>query len=158
MPKFVSGDMWTAYEGADLFLFTSNGVITSSGRLVMGAGMALKVKESFPGIDSSIGEELTALASARADKDIYGLYVPASWPDMKIGAFQVKKHYKDYADIGLINYSMLMLKEWCEKHPTMQVHLNFPGIGYGGLKDQESRIEEKLKELPDTITIWRFPK
>jgi hypothetical protein len=156
MCRFASGDMWSAYDGADLFLFTSNGVVTGSTRLVMGAGIALSVRDSFPGIDRVFGEEILKRIIDSADKDIYGLLVHSDWPDTKIGAFQVKRHFRDNADIGVINYSILMLKQWCEEHPTAQVHLNFPGIGYGGLKAQESKIEELLQQLPDTVTVWRF--
>jgi hypothetical protein len=40
MPRFMVGDMWTAYQSADLFLITTNATITARGALVMGRGIA----------------------------------------------------------------------------------------------------------------------
>ena len=38
--QLARGDMWSAYDGADLFLVTTNSVVTHDGKLVMGAGIA----------------------------------------------------------------------------------------------------------------------
>ncbi len=46
--KLAQGDMWSVYDQADLFLVTTNGVVTRYGKLVMGAGIARQTKERFP--------------------------------------------------------------------------------------------------------------
>ena len=55
MPQFKTGDMWTAYTAADIFLITTNATITTRGALVMGRGIARQAKERFPGLDTALG-------------------------------------------------------------------------------------------------------
>ncbi|HRQ42375.1 MAG TPA: hypothetical protein PLD25_31040 [Chloroflexota bacterium] len=55
MPQFKTGDVWTAYVAADLFLITTNATITVQGALVMGRGIARQAKERFPGLDIALG-------------------------------------------------------------------------------------------------------
>ncbi len=55
MPQFRLGNMWTAYEPADLFLITTNSTIRRDGALVMGRGIARQAKERFPDLDVTLG-------------------------------------------------------------------------------------------------------
>ena len=52
------GNMFEAFNEADLWLFTANGVIKRNGALVMGAGIAKTVRDKWPGIDLKIGTPL----------------------------------------------------------------------------------------------------
>lgn len=94
MPEFRRGDMWTAYEPADLFLITTNSTIHRDGALVMGRGIARQAKERFPDLDVTLGRHIQALCGNQGE---YGLLVSPRWPAAKLGAFQVKRHYSQTA-------------------------------------------------------------
>jgi hypothetical protein len=121
--QILHGDMWSAWDSANLFLITTNAIVTKDGRLVMGRGIAEQARERFPGIDKTFGSMIESGTR-------YGLFVSPDWPKEKLGAFQVKMHYRDNASLELIEYSTACLNNWCNQHPEAKVHLNFPGIGY----------------------------
>ncbi|WP_457600600.1 hypothetical protein [Hydrogenivirga sp.] len=76
--------------------------------------------------------------------------------DKEIGVFQVKRHFKEPALMELIERSAKELAGWIEENSfTGRVFLNFPGIGYGKLKDREREIREVLSVLPDNVWVWK---
>lgn len=86
MPKFKTGDMWSAYTAADLFLITTNSTLKKGNHaLVMGRGIARQAKERFPGLDITLGRHIQVLCG---NEGIYGLLVSPRWPAAKLGAFQ----------------------------------------------------------------------
>ncbi len=54
MPQFCRGDMWTAYDDADLFLITTNSTLKKNGVLVMGRGIARQACDRCPGLDTAL--------------------------------------------------------------------------------------------------------
>jgi hypothetical protein len=148
--KLAQGDMWSAYDQADLFLVTTNHVVTRDDKLVMGAGIARQALDRFPDLDKALGKAVLGAGTP------YGLLVSPHWPRAKLGAFQTKGEWKAGARGALIDFSTHMLLEWCEEHPTAQVHLNMPGVGLGGLPREV--VLPILEPLPDTVTVWEFKK
>lgn len=134
-----TGDMWSVFEEADLFLVTTNATLTVQGRLVMGAGIAEEAHNRFPGLDEALGSAISAQGKR------YGLLVSPRWPQAKLGAFQTKGHWKDPSQLSLISEAATRLLLWCKAHPSANVHLNFPGIGYGNLP--RTQVLELLWEL-----------
>ena len=153
MPQFETGDMWTAYAAADLFLITTNATITTRGALVMGRGIARQAKERFPGLDVALGRRIQVRCG---NQGIYGLLVSPRWPTAKLGAFQVKRHYSQPASLELIRRSTAALCAWCIKHPTATVAVNFPGIGNGRL--HREAVLPIIVQLPAQVTIWEYPQ
>ena len=133
--QLAQGDMWSVFDQADLFLVTTNGVVNRSGKLVMGAGIAKRARDRFPGLDQALG------AAAKAAGSPYGLLVSPHWfiphggsgPRARLGAFQTKDNWTEGLSPALIAFSACKLLAWCEMHPTARVHLNMPGVGCGGL-------------------------
>jgi hypothetical protein len=152
MPQFRTGDMWSSYDEADLFLITTNATITTRGALVMGRGIAWQAKGRFPGLDAALGRQVQALCG---NQGIYGLLVSPRWPAAKLGAFQVKQHYSQPASLELIRHSTAALCAWCAEHPDAQVALNFPGIGNGRLRRAD--VLPIVTQLPEQVTIWEYP-
>ena len=150
--QIVVGDVWTAWNSADLFLFTSNATIKNDGSLVMGAGFARQVKERFPGVDKKLGEAVSQ-AMAESGDEYYGIIISPEWPKKKLGCFQTKRHFTNAAELDIIQFSVALLKDWCWLHPSAQVALNYPGIGYGGL--EEADVYPIIEYLPDSATIWK---
>jgi hypothetical protein len=112
----------------------------------MGRGIAEQARDRFPGVDKFFGSKIESGAR-------YGLLVNPEWPKEKLGLFQVKVNYRDKASLLLITYAATCLYDWCILHPEAQVHLNFPGIGYGQLSVDD--VLPLLTSLPDTVTIWK---
>jgi hypothetical protein len=148
--RLSQGDMWSVFEQADLFLVTTNHVVTRDDKLVMGAGIARQALDRFPDLDKALGKAVLAAGTP------YGLLVSPRWPEAKLGAFQTKGEWKAGASPALINFSTHMLLEWCEEHPTAQVHLNMPGVGLGGLPLEV--VLPILEPLLDTVNVWEYAR
>lgn len=149
MPKFKTGNMWDAWEEADLFLITTNSTIKKNGALVMGAGIAKEARDMFPGLDLTAGQRIKDKCG---NLGLYYLLISDDWPNKKLGLFQVKTHYSNKADIEIIRESTWQLAQWATHFTDIQIHLNYPGIGNGGLS--KSQIEPIIITLPDNVTIW----
>ena len=145
-PSFATGDMWTAYATADLFVITTNSCIMNNGCLVMGAGIARAARDRFPGIDSRLGKLI------RATCGHLGRYYLLIDPLTHIAAFQVKQHWNDPANTGLILGSTHALVRWLANNTKLNVALNFPGIGCGGLSRAD--VLPYITNLPANVTVW----
>jgi hypothetical protein len=152
MPQFQTGDMWTAYQTADLFLITTNSTLRRDGALVMGRGIARQARDRFPRLDKALGQQVLSLCGNQGE---YGLLVSPRWPEAKLGTFQVKFHFRQPASLELIQRSTTALHAWCVENPEATVALNFPGIGNGRLP--RTAVLPILQQLPDTVTIWEYP-
>lgn len=160
MPIFKTGDIWTAFDEATLFLLTTNATIKRNGALVMGRGIARQARDRFPGLDSALGKQILSVCGnpstlLRAGQGQYGLLVSPGWPEARLGAFQVKQHYSQPASLELIRRSTAALCAWCTEHPDASVHLNYPGIGNGRLRREA--VLPIVMQLPDQVTIWEYP-
>lgn len=146
--KLVQGNMLGVIgEPNSTCFITTNVIIKNNGALVMGAGIAKAVRDMFPGIDKQFGERI--LNSGM--RWHYGALLDL---EADVNPFQVKHHYSDKADLELIRNSVLALKHHAETWPDVTFHLNFPGIGNGGLEREE--VEPLLEILPDNVNLWTF--
>jgi len=145
MPVFKTGDMWSVFDEVDYFIVTTNAIVKNNGALVMGAGIAKQMRDRFPGIDLEIGAAIGKAGSGGT----YGLLL-----GNKVGAFQVKYHFKSMANLGLISLSAEQLKDEARANPDKTYALNYPGIGNGGLRPW--MVEGILEDLPDNIQIWTY--
>jgi hypothetical protein len=158
MPNIVQENLWKLVDLPALYVVTTNSTIKgANGALVMGRGAALELKERVLGIDLECGDVIRDFAHEHRHKN-YGFQVvrAPSWKEgepwkVGIGIFQVKHHFKDKADPGLIATSVMGLTEYARKYPQVNVRLNFPGIGAGRLKRED--VEPLLEALPNNVTI-----
>ena len=116
----------------------------------MGRGIARQARDRFPGLDVALEKQILNVCGnpstlLRAGQGQYSLLVSLRWPEARLGAFQVKRHYGQPASLELIRQSTAVLCAWCIEHPDASVHLNFPGIGNGRL----SRVLPIIMSLPD---------
>lgn len=151
----TTGNMLSTLDDADLFCITTNSYINKDRQLVMGRGIALEMKRLVPGIAALAGETLLGAGGAVGQCSLrYGLAVvqPPSI-DTKIGLFQVKYHFRDNADLELIEHSVAALSAVAGNY--RQIELNYPGIGWGGL--DRAAVAPLLAELPDNVRVWSFP-
>lgn len=132
-------DYAIAWQMPDVYLFTANAIRTRDGRLVMGAGAAKQVRDSYPGIDRQIP----------IDKPV--TYVEVS-PGQWLGRFQVKDHWQDAARLDLIEQSARILAAHAIKRPNVRFHLNAPGVGNGRLSWTE--VFPLLQALPSNVLVY----
>lgn len=114
--RLLQGDMWSAFDQADLFLITTNGTLTRDGKLVMGAVVAKQARDRFPGQGAALGKAVEQAGER------YGLPVSPRWPVAKLGAFQTKAHLRERSSLELIAFATRTLLVWCEEHPTADVY------------------------------------
>ncbi len=151
MPIFKTGDMWSAYDDAGLFVITTNATIKRNGALVMGRGIARQAQNRFPELDAALGRRILRICG---NQGLYGLIISPRWPEARLGAFQVKRHYSQPASLELIQHSTATLYAWCVEHPDASVHLNYPGIGNGRLRRED--VLPIVSQLPDRVAIWEY--
>lgn len=118
----------------------TNGVVTRTGLLVMGAGVALQAKQRFPGIDRDLGYLVHSIGNA--------CYI---LPKYKVITVPTKHHFKDKASITLIREGVAYLNA-LPKNPEMSdIVLPLLGAGLGELHPYD--VLEELRRLDDRFTL-----
>ncbi len=155
-PTYETGNLRDHFDDRQaLLLFTGNGVIEKNGVLVMGAGFACVVRDAFLGINYELGQAIIARGCFRSGSvHTYYLEICQHWTGRRIGALQVKYHFRWPASLGLIEGSIARLKIWCEVYPGVTVRMNYPGIGLGELK--RATVEPLLVTLPPQVHIFEL--
>ena len=144
----LKGDCYKEIKPNSVYLATCNSVIGANGTLVMGKGNAKALLKTFN------DRADLRLADYINNGEEYNLRIIQYRPKENIyyGAFQSKHHFKDKSDIGLIERSILKLKEAANQRKDLIFHLPFPGIGLGGLKYED--VIKILLQLPDNVYVW----
>lgn len=146
--------MWYSLTNYDYVLVTTNSFIKKDGDLVMGRGAAKEAAGKFPGLARAAGNYVRDVCGHLGTYHCEPQIMYAHDTYTTLGIFQVKKHFKDDADLGLIKESADSLNKLFRDSPHLKVALNFPGIGNGNLKREE--VIWTLEELPDNIDIWEY--
>lgn len=133
-----------------LVLATTNGVARRDGSLVMGAGAAKALAERFPELPRILGKQVNPGKP-------YGLIV-VELKGFRVGGFQTKHHWQDPANPALIAYSARMLRAYLMAHPDLRGHLPLPGVGLGGLKEDQVLpvLERELGGVGDRVFLYRL--
>ena len=134
------------WKWPDIYLFTGNTTITKDKRLVMGRGGAKEVRDTYPGIDKRIS--INSGVSFTTIDPNWKIYDEIQY----IGYFKVKEHYRDKAKLSLIRHSTQELDWFAKEFPNNTFHMNFPGIGAGGLPYEE--VLEIVLPLPDNVILY----
>ena len=114
----------------------------------MGRGAAKQLASKFPRLPYELGKRIEHLSE-------YNIGVLAQTNDeqLSLGAFQVKFHFKEDADLKLIRRSVDELHTLaCEDSRVF--HVNFRGIGNGRL--DAYKVRPIIDRLPDNVCVWRF--
>lgn len=123
--KEAFGDAWALSKGAVLAITTNGFIRKSSGRAVMGAGIAKQARDRYPGIDHLLGHML------EHGNNVYVL----NEEEPALVSFPVKVFWWDPASLDLIERSARQLVEIVDSTwPDQMVYLPRPGCGNGGLR------------------------
>lgn len=154
------GDLWDELGQADYLLVTANATVKQDGSLVMGRGAALEAKQRFPSLDQELGQQVFAQSGGQVPW-LYGLALCRAHTHgaTQLGAFQVKHHFREPAELPVIAWSCGLLHGLILKHRAngrkARVAMNFPGIGAGQLP--RSLVLPLIRWLPDEVTVYEFP-
>ena len=153
--NIINEDLF-AGEGQWMRVVTTNGCLTKAGKLVMGKGAALEVKQKYPYIDKACGGSIGGNGMLMGKYWTYGfLAIFHAWTEIVykggFGIFQVKRNWSEDADPYLISLSADMLESYAKVHPTVNIRINFPGIGAGRLRKEH--VLPLLSSLPDNVYI-----
>lgn len=151
MATFKRGNMWNAFENTDAFCITTNSYIRNDGEVVMGRGIAKQAKQLFEDLPLALGNKIE---ESCGHLGTYGLMPSNRSKIDQMVAFQVKTHFKNDADLSLIEGSAKALGQMAYTYSDRRFDLNFPGIGNGGRSQDE--VMPIVEQLPDNVHIWRF--
>jgi hypothetical protein len=148
--QVVRGNFLSASKG--LLLATGNGVVRKDGSLVMGAGAAKALAQAYPHLPRVFGRMARGMPDL-GGWHLYGLLTLRVAYGLSVGLFQTKGDWRDQANIGMIKFSAAALANHLERNPQ-EVHMAFPGIGLGGLSEEE--VLEALELLLGDFKIFLY--
>jgi len=122
----VIGDIW---DIGTVKVITTNGIVKNNMRAVMGAGVAKEARDKFPGIDLTLGVMINNFGNR---PHLINL-------DPVIVSFPTKWHWKEKADIKLIEKSAHNLVKIADALNFTFVSMPRPGCGNGGLAWEDVR-------------------
>lgn len=140
----VTGDMFEEYLDPGVwYVITTNGYVKNNGQAVMGAGTAKYARDLHPDLSRILGD----LVLSHGNVPFLLPYGFVSLP--------VKHHWKEKADIELINRSLFLLRELYHLYGEGKtIYLPRPGCGNGGLSWYHVKplVERILGGYP--IVVW----
>lgn len=138
----------------DAVCITTNGYVNKQGDAVMGAGCALEARSKFPGIAHELGSLITDVGNHvhRLQTPRHGWYDGESGEEFttEVLSFPVKHHWKERADMKLIERSAQELVALTDEWSFSSVAVPRPGCGNG------HRNWEDVKPVIEPILDDRF--
>lgn len=155
-PELVIGNMWDSYDDIiqddGRFLVTTNSYINKDGNLAMGKGIAGEAAQRFPDLRAQAGHFVRYRCGHLGE---YGVILQPH-NIMPVGLFQTKAHFKYPSMMELVENSARILAVYAENTRARRFHVNFPGIGYGGLP-KGAVLSVLMDTLPSNVCIWELP-
>lgn len=134
MFREAEGNLWGWWDAnkADAVVVTTNGAVRMDGTAVMGRGTALQAKRVVSGIEFRLGRR-TVLTGNR-------VYAFPHWTaHLYLVTMPVKRHWRENADLGIIEASCRQLAELASAMGWARVVMPRPGCGNGRLDWQDVR-------------------
>lgn len=128
---------------------TTNGIIKTNGRAVMGKGIALEADKRFK-LSADLGVYLK-----RYDNRAFYMGVrqdAKTRHQIAIVTFPTKHHWRDPSDISLIKMSCEQVMAIADKFKLTTLYLPCPGCSNGGL-DWETQVQPAIAPLLDNRFI-----
>lgn len=150
MSRYKQGNMFDHFPVYDFIFVTTNSYLRKDGALVMGRGAARELKEMFTEAPYVFGAMIRNSCGHLGEYNL--LNYPIDGLGISVGAFQVKYHFLDKANLGLIQRGCEKLKREALYFSNKTFCINFPGIGNGGLS--KAIVEMFVDLLPENIDVW----
>ena len=126
--KEVHGNLWDTL--ADAIVITTNGATRKDGAAIMGRGVALQAKQRYPGIEYVLGRLIRENGN-HVNMIVHNI--------PRVISFPVKDHWRQRADLKLINQSAAELVQLVNLGSSLSYDLQTivlprPGCGNGKLR------------------------
>lgn len=160
----INVNLWDA--NADVICITTNGFVKKNGEVTMGAGCAKEAAQRHPSVPKALGDLVERKGNQLNFIGIFSRYTDEDGEEVQLNkmyrlyAFPVKHHWRDKADIDLIEASLRSLKELMDQETWYKVALPRPGCGNGRL-DWETEVKPLVEEIfgdNDNLMIVHFPE
>ena|SRR3990167_2402305 len=123
-------NVWTKFYDKDEWIcITTNSYIKTNGELTMGIGIARDAVNRFPGIAYGLGQVVKKCGN-----------IPLVNTKYRLITLPTKNHWKDDADLLLIEESLKTLVQIVTKLGLQKIYLPRPGCGNGNL-DWEAQVK-----------------
>jgi len=122
------GNLWDLHHQGHWIAITTNGILKSDGRAVMGAGLAKQAAGRFPDLPRVLGTHIRTCGNT-----------PMAFPGMRIITLPTKHHFRDASDIGLIQESLRQVQGLLTQNQIDRLYCPRPGCGLGQLTWQQVR-------------------
>lgn len=139
--KSIKGD------GTEAICVTTNGIVMQNGKAVMGAGIAKFVRDTFPGVDSKLGDFLSKYGNRAFNLGTQEY----EGKKFRLISFPTKNDWKDKSDISLIEKSANELVSIAYKFNLSKIYLPAPGCSHGQLEWQD--VKKKLSSLDERFVV-----
>ena len=146
--KEIIGDLFNPPIDTDAICITTNGMIRSDGKAVMGRGVALAAKNKFLGIDVNLAQ---AIKQSGNHTNIIYVYALPSDKFVYIFSLPTKNDWRDKSDINLIIRSCAELRVIANKCDFKKIILPRPGCANGGLNWVD--VKKAISFLDDRFYI-----
>ncbi len=132
-------DIWKQHKQGRWVVITTNGDIKNDGTCVMGRGVAKQAADRFPDLPCELGKRIASAGN-----------VVNVFEDLKIITLPVKHHWKDKADLRLIEKSLQQLVAWADIPPRKhgKFYMVRPGCS-NGKRDWESEVKPLCEKYLD---------
>ena len=136
--RTVVGDLWAIRMWR---VVTTNLTVRADGCAVMGRGVAAQAVEKWPDIPRWLGGKIRAGQRGLVVHEEHALlFLP------------VKVHWRDRADVHLLERSLSELAAFAAAHPGDVIVSPVPGIGFGGL--DRGAVDDLLRRhLGDNVVL-----
>ncbi len=136
----------------DAACVTTNGVIRSNGRAVMGAGIAKYCRDNFTGVDKALGKHLRDNGNTACYLGLHPI------PDDKahlfmLFSFPTKHNWKDRSDKELIRCSCIQVTALADAYKADHIYLPCPGCSNGHLDYQRDVRSILMNNLDDRFIV-----
>ncbi len=148
--KEVTGDVWV--YPANVICIPTNGHYGYQGskaRAVMGRGVAYQAKMRYPGLEYRVGKILEERGN-----DVH--WIGKTSQGQALMTFPVKHHWREPADLELIEISAYVLAEVAEHYSDLLFVLPRPGCG-NGQRIWDGEVKQLIEPiLPNNVHVIDF--
>lgn len=122
---------------------TTNGIVKTDGRAVMGAGVAKAFAGRYPILPAVLGSKLLAHGNQ--------VHYLGTFDGVSILSFPTKHHWRSSSDLALISSSAQVLAETARVRPEYTFVVTPPGCGLGGLS--WNMVRHLVEQMPDNCWV-----
>jgi len=154
----VKGDIWEFHSEGNPIAVTTNPIINTRGKVVMGRGIAKEAATRFPRLPAELAMKIQSNKTANRPHNIVYYF-----PEYNIFTFPTKHHWRYDSNTELIKHSYLRLRRLVAKlrkekrlPSSLKVYIPRPGCGNGRL-DWSTEVKPILENevCKDIIVVYK---